>query len=179
MLINVVQIISIWAIPAIIGSVLLIALCNNVKVYESFVEGATEGAYTAIKIMPFLLAMMVSIQVFRASGAMNEILLLGKPIFDFLGIPSDLIPLAIMRPLSGSGTIGLGVDIINFFGVDSLYGKIAATIMASSDTTFYILTVYFGSVGISKVRYSILTGLIADVTAFLSAIYLGYLLFGI
>ena len=84
-----------------------------------------------------------------------------------------------MRPLSGSGTIGLGVDIINFFGVDSLYGKIAATIMASSDTTFYILTVYFGSVGISKVRYSILTGLIADVTAFLSAIYLGYLLFGI
>lgn len=171
------QVVSIWSVPFIIGSVIMIGLIKKIKVYECFVEGASEGIHTVIKIMPFLVAMMVSIQVFRSSGAMYEFLSFGDPIFRILGIPIQLMPLAIMRPLSGTGTIGVGVDLINFYGVDSLYGKIAATIMASSDTTFYILTVYFGAIGISKVRYSIFTGLFADLVAFLAAVYLGCLLF--
>ena len=172
-----IQAVSIWSVPMIITSIIVLGLIKKIKVYECFVEGAAEGIHTVVKIIPFLVAMMVSIQVFRSSGALGEFLSFGAPLFRVLGIPSELIPLAMMRPLSGTGTMGLGVDLMNFYGVDSLYGKIAATIMASSDTTFYILAVYFGSVGISKVGYSIFTGLFADLVAFFTAVYLGSLLF--
>lgn len=169
---------SIWAIPSFVGVIVLTALLRGVKVYEVFVEGASEGFQTAVRILPFLLAMMVSVQVFRASGAMDQIIWWFQPITDFFQIPGELLPLGVMRPLSGTGTMGLATEMMRHFGADSFYGKTASVIMASSDTTFYILTVYFGAVGIKKVRYAPVVGLAGDFAAFLGAVYLCRVLFG-
>lgn len=168
---------SVWSIPIVLMVILLIALLRGVKVYEVFVEGASEGFHTSIRIMPFLIAMMVSIGIFRDSGAMDLIISGMTSSLDFLGVPEQLVPLAIMRPLSGTGAMGLATELLNSYGPDSLYGRIASTIMGSTDTTFYILTVYFGAVGITKPRYSLYVGLIGDFTGFFASIYLCQLLF--
>jgi len=169
---------SVWAIPAILLLIPLIGYFRKVNVYEAFVDGAAEGFKTAIRIMPFLVAMMVAINVFRASGAMDAFIMLIAPSLNVLGVPSDLVPLAIMRPLSGTGSLGLATEILNTFGPDSLCGRIASTVMGSTDTTFYILTVYFGAVGIRKPRYSVFVGLIGDLTGFFMSIYICSKLFG-
>lgn len=168
---------SVWAIPSLIGVIILMALFRGVKVYEVFVEGAAEGFQTVIRILPFLLAMMVSVQVFRASGAMDQILWWLRPVTDFFQIPAEMLPLGMMRPLSGTGTMGLATEMMRHFGADSFLGRTASVIMASSDTTFYILTVYFGAVGIKKVQYAPLVGLAGDIAAFLGAVYLCRILF--
>lgn len=169
---------SVWAIPAILLLIPLIGYFRKVNVYEAFVDGAAEGFKTAIRIMPFLVAMMVAINVFRASGAMDALIMFIAPSLNALGVPSDLVPLAIMRPLSGTGSLGLATEILNTFGPDSLCGRIASTVMGSTDTTFYILTVYFGAVGIRKPRYSVFVGLIGDLTGFFMSIYICSKLFG-
>lgn len=169
---------SVWAIPLILLFVPLIGYFRKVKVYEAFVDGAAEGFHTAIRIMPFLVAMMVSINVFRTSGAMESFVSFLSPVLVYLGVPADLVPLAIMRPLSGTGSLGLATEILNTFGPDSLCGRIASTVMGSTDTTFYILTVYFGAVGIRKPRYSLFVGLLGDLTGFFCSIYLCNKLFG-
>ncbi|QJW48661.1 spore maturation protein [bacterium BFN5] len=169
---------SVWAIPAILLFIPLIGYFRKVNVYEAFVDGAAEGFKTAIRIMPFLVAMMVAINVFRASGAMDAFITFVAPQLGALGVPSDLVPLAIMRPLSGTGSLGLATEILNTFGPDSLCGRIASTVMGSTDTTFYILTVYFGAVGIRKPRYSVFVGLIGDLTGFFMSIYICSKLFG-
>jgi spore maturation protein B len=169
---------SVWAIPAILLFIPLIGYFRKVNVYEAFVDGAAEGFKTAIRIMPFLVAMMVAINVFRASGAMDAFIMFIAPQLSALGVPSDLVPLAIMRPLSGTGSLGLATEILNTFGPDSLCGRIASTVMGSTDTTFYILTVYFGAVGIRKPRYSVFVGLIGDLTGFFMSIYICSKLFG-
>lgn len=168
---------SMWSIPVVLMMIPLIALLKGVKVYEVFVEGASEGFHTSIRIMPFLIAMMVSIGIFRDSGAMELVINGMASLLDFLGVPEQLVPLAIMRPLSGTGAMGLATEILHNFGPDSLYGRIASTIMGSTDTTFYILTVYFGAVGITKPRYSLYVGLIGDIAGFFASIYLCQLLF--
>ncbi|MPN38770.1 Spore maturation protein B [bioreactor metagenome] len=122
--------------------------------------------------MPFLVAMMVAINVFRASGAMDAVITLISPLLSLLGVPAELVPLAVMRPLSGTGSLGLATEILNTFGPDSLWGRIASTVMGSTDTTFYILTVYFGAVGIRKPRYSVFVGLLGDLTGFFVSIYI-------
>lgn len=169
---------SVWAIPSILLFIPLIGYFRKVNVYEAFVDGAAEGFKTAIRIMPFLVAMMVAINVFRASGAMDALIMFIAPHLSALGVPSDLVPLAIMRPLSGTGSLGLATEILNTFGPDSLCGRIASTVMGSTDTTFYILTVYFGAVGIRKPRYSVFVGLIGDLTGFFMSIYICSKLFG-
>lgn len=168
---------SIWAIPMAIVIIILSGLWSKVKVYEAFVEGASEGFYTAVRIMPFLVAMMVSISVFRDSGAMQFVINYLSPCLSILGIPEALVPLGIMKPLSGTGALGLATEVLNQFGADSLYGRIASTITGSTDTTFYILTVYFGAVGITNPRYSIYVGLCGDMVGFISSIYICRLIF--
>ena len=168
---------SIWAIPMVIVIIILSGLWSRVKVYEAFVEGASEGFYTAVRIMPFLVAMMVSISVFRDSGAMQFMINCLSPVLSLLGVPEALVPLAIMKPLSGTGALGLATELLNQFGPDSLYGRIASTITGSTDTTFYILTVYFGAVGITNPRYSIYIGLFGDMVGFFSSIYICRLIF--
>lgn len=161
-----------WAIPMILLLVPLIGYLRGVKVYESFVEGAAEGFSTAVRIMPFLVAMMVAINVFRASGAMDVLIGVLRPVLETFNIPPELAPLAIMRPLSGSGSLGITTELLNTYGPDSLIGRTASTVLGSTDTTFYILTVYFGAIGVKNPRYSVVVGLIGDMIGFLGSIYI-------
>lgn len=152
-------------------------IIKKVKVYESFVDGAKEGFDISLKIIPYLVAILVAIGMFRASGAMEQLIYFLTPILNIIGFPPENLPLAIMRPLSGSGSLGLFTDLVNQYGVDSIYTKIGATMFGSTETTFYVLAVYFGSVGIRKSRYALAAGLIADLVGILSAVYICKLLF--
>lgn len=168
---------SVWVIPAVLLIIPLVGYLRKVKVYEAFVEGAGEGFHTAIRILPCLVAMLVAISIFRASGAMDECVLFMSPILNVLGVPSELVPLAIMRPLSGSGSLGIATELLNTYGPDSLFGRIASTLLASTDTTFYILTVYFGAIAINNPRYAPLVGLSGDIVSFLASVFICQYLF--
>ena len=139
--------------------------------YESFVEGAKDGFTIAVRIIPYLVAILVAIGMFRASGALDVLLNFLTPVLTFIGFPPENLPLALMRPLSGSGSLGLLTDLIHQHGADSLIAKIGATMFGSTETTFYVLAVYFGSVGIRKTRHALIAGLIADAVGVLSAVY--------
>lgn len=163
----------------IIGFIVL-ALRKRINIYDSFIEGAKEGFEVAIKIIPFLVAMLVAIGVFRASGAMDIIVSGIGSIFGFLGFNTDFVPAlptAIMKPLSGSGARGMMVEAMQTYGVDSFVGRLASTIQGSTETTFYTLAVYYGAVSIRKTRYTVTCGLIADFFGILAAIGVGYIFF--
>lgn len=169
--------ISRWAIPILLFIIPAYAYVKKISVYEVFVEGAEEGFTTAIKILPFLVGMLVAISVFRASGAMDYMVKAIYPVTNLLGIPGEVLPLAVMRPLSGGGALGITAELIQFYGPDSFIGRLASTMQGSTDTTFYVLTVYFGSVGIRKYRHALSVGLIADITSFLASVIICHLFF--
>ncbi len=170
--------ISDWAIPFMIVSIPLYALIRyKAPVYEHFIDGAKEGFDVAIKIIPYLVGMLVAIGMFRASGAMDSITSFLKPALDLVGFPTEIVPLALMRPLSGSGSLALLTDLVKTYGPDSMTAKIAATIMGSTETTFYVVAVYFGSVGIKKFRHSIPAGLLADLAGIIASVVICYWLF--
>lgn len=165
---------------SIIISFILLAFRNKVNVYEAFIEGAKDGFKTAIMIIPYLIAILVAIGVFRTSGAMDWLISGVSWAFQQLGINTDFIPAlptALMKPLSGSGSRGMMVDAMTTYGADSFVGRVACTIQGSSDTTFYIIAVYFGSVGIKNTRYALTCGLIADFVGMVAAISMAYLFF--
>jgi spore maturation protein B len=172
-----VSLISAWAIPVIIVFIPLYAAYRKVPVYESFVEGAKDGFDTAIKIIPHLVGMMVAISVFRASGAMELILGWMRPLLERIGIPSEVVPLAILRPITGAGSLAFTTDLIKQFGPDSMIGRIASTVQGSTDTTLYVITVYFGAIGIRKASYALKVGLISDLVGFIASIAVCYLVF--
>lgn len=156
------------------------AAFKKVNVYETFIEGAKEGFSVAVKVIPYLVAMLVAIGVFRASGAMEMLISAISWLFSLLSIDTEFVkalPIAIMKPLSGSGARGLMIDAFTTHGVDSFVGKLAATLQGSTDTTFYVLAVYFGSVNIKNTRYAVSCGLIADFVGVIAAILLSYLFF--
>jgi spore maturation protein SpmA len=164
----------------IIISFIILALRKRVNVYEAFIDGGKEGFGIAIKIIPFLIAILVSIGVFRASGAMD--LLVGgiRELFACFGFNTDFVdalPTALMKPLSGSGARGMMVEAMKTYGADSFTGRLVSMVQGSTDTTFYILAVYFGSVGIKNTRYALTCGLIADFIGIIAAILLGYFFF--
>jgi spore maturation protein SpmA/spore maturation protein SpmB len=164
----------------VIISFILLALRKKVNVYDAFIEGAKEGFTTAVMIIPYLIAILVAIGVFRTSGAMEWIISGISWTFQLAGINTDFInalPTALMKPLSGSGSRGMMVDAMKMYGADSFVGRVACTIQGSSDTTFYILAVYFGSVGIKNTRYALISALIADFTGMVAAILMAYLFF--
>lgn len=167
-----------WAIPIVLLLVPLIAMVRGVNVFETFVEGAEDGFATAIKTIPYLVAMLVAISVFRVSGALEIFVGLFSPFLNMVGMPAEVLPHAIMRPLSGGASLGIATDIIKTYGPDSFIGRLVSTMQGSSDTTFYVLTLYFGSVGISRYRYSIITGLSADFTTLVASVYVAHKLFG-
>jgi spore maturation protein B len=169
--------VSRWAIPFLLLAVPIYGFLKRLPVYETFVEGAEEGFYTAVKIIPFLVGMLVAISVFRASGAMDYAIQAIMPLMQKLGAPAEVMPLAMMRPLSGSGALGLATELIKLYGPDSLIGRMASVMQGTTDTTFFVLTVYFGSVGIKRYRYALLTGLSADITGLIASIYVCNLLF--
>lgn len=172
-----VALISAWAIPVIVVFVPLYAAYRKIPVYESFVEGAKSGFDTAIRIIPHLVGMMVAISVFRASGAMDLLIGWLRPLLDKIGIPGEVLPLAILRPITGAGSLAFTVDLIKQFGPDSMIGRIASTVQGSTDTTLYVLTVYFGAVGIRKAGYALKVGLISDLAGFFAAVAVCYLVF--
>ncbi len=167
--------ISRWAIPLLLLFIPVLAYLRKVPVYESFVTGAEEGFKTGVRILPFLIGMLVAIQVFVDSGALNIISRFLQPVFSHFGLDpnfSAIIPLAIMRPLSGSGALGVATQLINQYGPDSFIGRLASTLQGSTDTTFFVLTVYFGSVGIRKYRYALKLGLLADLVGLVASVWI-------
>jgi len=170
--------ISAYMIPAIIVFIPLYAMVRKKQpVYEVFVDGAKDGFDTAIGIIPHLVGMMVAISMFRASGAMDAMLMAVKPIFDWFGIPSEILPLGILRPITGAGSLAFTADLIATHGPDSLIGRIASTIQGSTDTTLYVLTVYFGAVAIRNSKYALKVGLFSDLVGFIAAIVICMLVF--
>ena len=139
---------SILAIPVIFLFFLSFGYAKKVKVYEKFVEGAKEGFNVGVKIIPYLVAMLVAIAMFRASGAMEVLTEMVKPLTNLIGMPSEVLPMALMRPLSGSGSLGVMSELMNNFGVDSLIGFISSTMFGSTETTFYVVAVYFGAINV-------------------------------
>jgi spore maturation protein SpmA len=165
---------------SIITSFIVLAFRKKVNVYEAFIDGAKDGFKVAIKIIPYLIAILVAIGVFRASGAMGFLIDAMASVFAYAGVNTDFIealPTALMKPLSGSGARGMMVEAMDIHGADSFVGRIASTVQGATDTTFYIIAVYFGSVGIKKTRYAITCGLIADFAGIIAAIIIGYLFF--
>jgi spore maturation protein SpmA len=167
-------------LTSIIVGFILMAMRKQVNVYESFIDGAKDGFGTAVKIIPYLIAILVAIGVFRASGAMDYVISGIKCVFDSFGVNTEFVealPTAFMKPLSGSGARGLMIDAMTTHGADSFVGRLASTFQGSTDTTFYILAVYFGSIGIKKTRHALACGLIADLAGFLAALFVAYLFF--
>lgn len=153
----------------------------KINVYEAFIEGAKEGFGTAVRIIPYLIAILVAIGVFRASGGMDVIMDGIAWCANACGVGDDFVgalPTAIMKPLSGSGARGMMIDAMNTYGADSFAGRLACLFQGATDTTFYILAVYFGSVGIKKTRHAVGCGLLADLAGIIAAIIVGYIFFG-
>lgn len=171
---------NVFLFVIIIGFIIA-GMRKRINVYDAFVEGAKEGFTTAVRIIPYLVAILVGIGVFRASGCMDYLIRGVAKLTELCGINSDFVgalPTALMKPLSGSGARGLMVDAMSTYGADSFIGRMACVFQGSTDTTFYILAVYFGSVGITRTRHAVPCGLLADFAGVLAAIFICYLFFG-
>ncbi|MFD1777275.1 spore maturation protein [Fredinandcohnia salidurans] len=175
---SIINSISLWLIPAIIGFILLYGTFKRIPTYETFVEGGKEGIKISFSIIPFLVGMLVSISIFRASGAMEFFINLIRPALEFVGFPAEVAPLALIRPISGTAALGMTTDLIATYGPDSFIGILASTMQGSTDTTLYILTVYFGAVGIKKMGDALKVGLLADLVGVVASIIVVTLLFG-
>ena len=176
---NIVQIASNVAIPVLIFAFIGYGAIKKVKVYEQFVEGAKEGFNIAVRIIPYLVAMLVAIGIFRSGGALKYLL---EPVMRFvtdpIGMPPEALPMALIRPLSGSGSLGVMAEIMSVHGPDSFIGILVSTFFGSTETTFYVLAVYFGAVSIRKTRHAVPVGLLADVAGILGALFIVKLMFG-
>ncbi|WP_042355223.1 spore maturation protein [Bacillus rubiinfantis] len=170
--------ISITFIPLLIGIILLYGTYKQVPTYESFVEGGKEGIKIAIQIIPFLVGMLVAISVFRASGALDALMNVLRPFMKAIGVPAEIVPLLFIRPISGTAALGMTSDLIAVHGPDSFIGRLASILQGSTDTTFYVLTVYFGAVGIKKMGDALKVGLLADVFGIIIAIVVVSIFFG-
>lgn len=169
---------SAFVLPAILVGFPLYGMIKKVRVYEEFVEGAKEGFNVAVMIIPYLIAILFAIGMFRASGALDFLTDGLRPILALIRFPAEVIPMAIVRPLTGSGSAAIVLDMIGQYGEDSILVKMAATMFGSTETTFYVIAVYFGAVNIKKTRHAVPAGLIADVFAMLAAVYVVLWLFG-
>ncbi len=169
---------SSYAIPVILFAVLLLAIIKKIKVYEVFIDGAKEGFNVAVRIIPYLVAILVAIGMFRASGAMEYLIKLISPVTSLIGMPAEALPVGLMRPLSGSGTLGIVTELMKEHGPDSFLGRLTSTMFGSTETTFYVLAVYFGAVGIKKSRHAVAAGLIGDTAGLLAALFICHVVFG-
>jgi len=169
--------ISLAILPSLILLILTTGIIKRVPIYEEFVDGAKDGFKVSVSIIPYLVALIVAISMFRASGAMSVIEHLFSKLLTNFSVPADMLPIILTRPLSGSATIGLFSEFASQHGANEFVTKMAAVMIGSSETTFYVLTVYFGSVGIKKFRYALLTGLIADIFSIVLAIWVSHVFF--
>lgn len=172
-----VEAVSLLAIPFLLSFLPLYAALRRVPVYEEFVEGAKEGVQVALRIIPFLVAILVAIGMFRAAGGIDLLSRALDPLLQVVGFPAELLPMALMRPLSGSGTMGIFSELVATHGPDSLLARMAGTIMGSTETTFYVIAVYFGSVAVRRTRHAVPAGLIADLTGMIASVLVCRLVF--
>ncbi|MGB4504511.1 MAG: spore maturation protein [Syntrophaceticus sp.] len=169
--------VSRWAIPLLFVLFLVVGWCRRIPVYEAFIQGAAEGFQIAVRIIPYLVAMFVAIKIFRVSGAMDIFAQICAPVLGLIGAPAEVLPLAVMRPLSGSSALGLATELIKTHGPDSFIGRLASVMQGTTDTTFFVLTVYFGSVGVRRYRHAVPLGLMADLTGLFVSLFICHLLF--
>ena len=172
------ELLSQWLLPLLIVGIVLIGLYRGVKIYDAVVEGGKEGFDVALRIIPFLVAILVAIGMLRASGAIDLMVDNLRPLTTLIGMPAETLPMALLRPLSGSGAYGVAAEIMQTYGADSLIGNIVSTMQGSTETTFYVLAVYFGAIGISRVRHALGCALLADLAGMLTAIGVCYWFFG-
>ncbi|NLD11253.1 MAG: spore maturation protein [Clostridiales bacterium] len=166
---NVLDAISTWAIPVVIAAVSLYAIIKKVPVYSEFTEGAKDGFTTAVMIIPYLVAMLCAIGMFRASGAMDWLCAALNPVTSLIGLPGEVLPMGIMRSFSGGGAEGMLVDLLKQYGTQSQIGRIASVALGSTETTFYVVAVYFGSVGVANSRQAIAAGLLGDLASLVAS----------
>ncbi|HEV2695994.1 MAG TPA: nucleoside recognition domain-containing protein [Verrucomicrobiae bacterium] len=176
--VRIVSAISLLSIPFLLSFFPLYAILRRVKVYEEFVDGAKEGFDVAIRIIPYLVAMLVAVAMFRAAGGIDLISRLLSPVLNAVGFPTELLPMVLIRPLSGSGSLGFFTELVQHYGPDSLIARTAGTIYGSTETTFYVLAVYFGSVAIKRTRHAVLAGLTADCVSVIVAVIVCKIVFG-
>jgi spore maturation protein B len=167
-----------WSIPLLLAWILFAGFKAKVRVYEVFIQGALEGLRTTFKLSPCILAIFVAIGLFRTSGASGMLIWSCQPLLEMLHIPPDLLTLALLKPLSGSASLGITAELLQKYGPDSLIGVTASIAQSSSETTFYVLSLYLGTVNIKDSRDTLLIGLAGEFAAFLMAVCLGALMFG-
>ena len=165
-------------VPLTIGAIAVYAASRRVDVYSALVKGAGSGLDTLLRIVPALVGLMTAVYMLRASGALELLARALSPVLDQLGLPSELLPLMLVRPVSGSAALGVGAEIISTYGPDSQLGRTAAVMLGSTETTFYTIAVYFGAVGITRTRYAVPAALCADLTGFLASAWAVRVCFG-
>jgi spore maturation protein B len=170
--------VSLWAVPLLLAGIPLYALSRRVKVYPAFVEGAKEGFQVAVRIIPPLVAVLVALGMLRASGAMDAFATLAGPWTDRLGIPPSVLPMVLIRPLSGGGALGVVGDVLRSEGPDGYAGRLVSVMAGSTETTFYVLAVYMGSVGITRTRQALPAALVADLVGFAASVVVVRAVFG-
>ena len=162
--------VSAWLLPVLIVVMLGYGIAKRVAVYDAMIEGAKEGFQVAIRIIPFLVAILVAAGMFRASGLLDVMIASVQPILSLIGFPAEALPMAILRPLSGSGAYAIMAEILQAEGPDSLVGYLVSTLQGSTETTFYVLAVYFGAVGVIRIRHALVAGLTADLAGVIGAV---------
>lgn len=175
---GVLEAVSVWAIPLVVAGVPLYALTRKVKVYAVFVEGAKEGFQVAVRVIPPLVAVVVALGMLRASGAMDGLAALLAPLTSRIGIPASVLPMVLVRPLSGGAALGVVADVLRSEGPDSYAGRLASAMAGSTETTFYVLAVYFGAVGVTRYRQALPAALLADLAGFAASVVAVRFLFG-
>ena len=169
---------SFWILPALVATFILYGWVRHVRVYESLIEGAKEGFQVALRIIPYLVAILVVVGMFRASGGLGLLIDVIAPVTALIGMPAEALPMALLRPLTGSGALGVASEAMTAYGPDSLVGYMVSTYQGSTETTFYVLAVYFGAVGVKETRHVIPACLLADVAGILAATFIVNLMFG-
>ena len=165
-------------IPGVIAAVMIIGLCKKVNVFDTFISGAKEGMRTAINILPALVALMVAVTMFKASGALDILTYSFRPLTDRAGIPKEVLPLALLRPISGSGALAMLETILSDYGPDSFIGRVASVLQGSTETTFYTIAVYYGAVGIKNTRHTVFAAIAADFAGLVMSCVAVRLIFG-
>ena len=171
-MIKILSLISVGAVPVVISSIIIVALVKKVDIYTNFIDGAKEGLKISVGIIPPVAGLLVAIGMFRASGALDILVDLARPLTGTLKIPSEVLPFALLRPVSGSGSLAMATDIFKEYGVDSMVGRIVAVMMGSSETTFYTLAVYFGVTRVTDTRHTLRSALVADCMCLLLSVWI-------
>ena len=169
--------VSNFFIPIIVLGIILVAVKKRINIFDEFIEGAQDGLKMSFEVFPYLIAMIFGINILLKSGITDNIFMIFKPFFDFINIPIEILPMAIVRPISGNASFAVMVDIIRNYGVDSYLGRIVSVMQGATDTTIYVISLYFGSVGIKNIKYALGAGLFADLVTLIMSVLLVSLFF--